>query len=48
MKKKNPFAKNNRESAKEQGYYDGRYRSRVIKDKKKEQSKTGARKNKWK
>lgn len=34
----------NREKAKEQGYYDGRYRSRVVPDKKKKANKEAARK----
>ena len=34
----------NREKAKEQGYYDGRYRPRVVPDKKKKASKEEARK----
>lgn len=34
----------NREKAKEQGFYDGRYRNRVVPDKKKKASKDGARK----
>lgn len=33
-----------REDAKEQGFYDGRFRSRVVPDKKKKQSKEAARK----
>jgi hypothetical protein len=44
MKRKNPFTKANRESAKQQGYFDGRFRSRVVQDKKKQLSKTAARK----
>ena len=36
----------NREKAKEQGYYDGRYRPRVVPDKKKKADKEGARKKK--
>ena len=37
-----------REDAKEQGFYDGRFRSRVVPDKKKKQSKESARKFKKK
>lgn len=33
-----------RESAKNQGFFDGRFRSRVVKDKKKEESKKKSRK----
>jgi hypothetical protein len=36
----------NREKAKEQGYYDGRYRSKVVPDKKKKENKEAARKKK--
>lgn len=36
----------NREKAREQGYYDGRYRSKVVPDKKKKASKEKARKGK--
>lgn len=32
-----------RESAKEQGFYDGRFRTKVVKDKKKENSRKWAR-----
>ena len=34
----------NREKAKEQGYYDGRFRKRVVPDKKKQADKKAARK----
>jgi hypothetical protein len=37
-------AKINRQDAKEQGFYDGRFRSKVVPDKKKKDSKTKARK----
>lgn len=37
----------NRESAKEQGFYDGRFCPRVVKDKKKEASKKAARNFKY-
>ena len=33
-----------RQDAKEQGYYDGRFRTRTVPDKKKKQSKEAARK----
>lgn len=39
MSKKN----HNRESAKEQGFYDGRFREKIVKDKKKENKKKWAR-----
>lgn len=35
--------KKNREDAKEQGFYDGRFRPRIVKDKKKWASKRGSR-----
>ena len=38
----------NRELAKQQGFYDGRYRQKVVKDKKKEFARKWARKNKTK
>ena len=34
----------NREKAKEQGFYDGRYRGRVVPDKKKKEDKEASRK----
>lgn len=37
----------NRQNAKDQGFYDGRFRPRVVVDKKKKASKEGARKYKW-
>ena len=41
MKKKtNILKKLNRESAKKQGFYDGRFSTKIIKDKKKEESKS--------
>lgn len=43
-KKDNYHAKKVREDAMEQGFYDGRFRKRVVPDKKKKQSKEKARK----
>lgn len=43
-KKDNYQAKKNRESAIEQGFYDGRFRKRVVPDKKKKERKEKARK----
>ena len=42
-KEQNIDAKINREQAKEQGFYDGRFRSKVVPDKKKKKSKEQAR-----
>ena len=42
--KKKYRQKAERESAKEQGFYDGRFRPRIVKDKKKWISKTACRK----
>jgi len=39
-KKTNILKKLNRESAKDQGFYDGRFSTKVVKDKKKEESKS--------
>lgn len=36
----------NREKAKRQGFYDGRFRTRIVPDKKKENSAKACRKNK--
>lgn len=37
----------NRQDAKAQGFYDGRFRPRVVTDKKKKASKEAARRFKW-
>ena len=37
----------NRQNAKDQGFYDGRFRRRVVADKKKKASKEAARRFKW-
>jgi len=37
----------NRQIAKEQGFYDGRFRNRIVKDKKKEESRKSARKYRY-
>jgi IS5 family transposase len=44
VKKKHKYRqKANREEAKEQGFYDGRFRPRIVKDLKKHRSKRGSR-----